>query len=112
LPDKLSIIADELVITGNTVPQTADDGSDEWNVCSAAYEAAVAETIEAHSWSFDTQISSLVRVGASPDDLFQDAFAKPNACLHLIWVRVNDQTVDYKIINNHVCLTSNGFIRR
>jgi hypothetical protein len=110
LPDKLSIIADELAQTGNDVPQTADDGSDEWNVCSPAYETAVAETIEAHSWNFDTQIASLVRVGASPDDLFQDAFAKPNGSLHLIWVRLNDQTVDYKIINNRICLTSNGFI--
>jgi hypothetical protein len=49
LPDKLSTIADELAITGNNVPQTADDGSDEWSVCSPAYEAAVAQTIEAHT---------------------------------------------------------------
>lgn len=107
--DKLSLIVDELLQTGNDVPATADDGSDEWNVCSAAYEAAVQETIEAHSWTFDTAIAPLVRQGDSPDDLYDDAFAKPNQCLHLIWVRLNDQTVDYKIINNQICLTAGSY---
>lgn len=108
MPDKLSIIQDELAITGNYVPAVADDGSDEWTCCSPAYDAAVAETVEAHSWNFDTRVLALNRAGNPDDDLYQDAFAKPNACLHLIWVRLNDQTVDYKIINNQVCLTANG----
>lgn len=106
--DKLSIIADELARTGNNIPAVSDDGSDEWTVCSPAFDAAVAETIEAHSWNFDTRIASLVRQNASPDDLYTDAFAKPNQCVHLIWVRLNDQTVDYKIINNQVCLSAGG----
>jgi hypothetical protein len=107
--DKLSIIADECARTGNNIPAAADDGSDEWNVCSPAFDAAVAETIEGHSWNFDTNVASLVRQNASPDDLYTDAYAKPNQCLHIIWVRLNDQTVDYKIINNQICLTSNGW---
>lgn len=106
--DKLSIIVDELARTGNNFPSVTDDGSDEWTCCSPAYDAAVAETIEAHSWNFDTQVATLVRQGDSPDDLYVDAFAKPNQCLHLIWVRLNDQTVDYKIINNQVCLTASA----
>src|SRR6185312_1644425 len=88
----------------------ADDGSPEWNTCSPEFDAAVAETVEGHSWNFDTQVTSLVRQGASPDDLYTDAYAKPNRCLHLIWVRLNDQSVDYKIINDQICLTSNGYV--
>lgn len=107
--DKLSIIADELARTGNNVPAAADDGSDEWNCCSPAFDAAVQETIEGHSWNFDTRIVPLVQSGTSDDDLYTTSYAKPNQCLHLIWVRLNDQTVDYKIINNLICLTPNGF---
>ena len=104
----LFIIADELNRTGNDAPATADDGSDEWNVCSPAFDAAVQETYEAHSWNFSTNVATLVRVGDSPDDLYEDAFARPDQSLHMIWVRLNDQTVDYKIINNQVCLTASG----
>lgn len=107
--DKLSIIADECQRNGITPPSAADDGSDEWNVCSPAFDAAVAETIEAHSWNFDTRIVPLVQSGTSDDDLYTTSYAKPNQCLHLIWVRLNDQTVDYKIINDLICLTNNGY---
>ena len=108
MADKLSIIADELAQTGNTIPAAADDGSDEWTVCSPAYDNAVRETIEAHSWNFDTQIATLVRQGDSPDEQYDDAYAKPNQSLHLIWVRLNGAPVDYKIINDQVCLSAGG----
>lgn len=106
--DKLSIIADELAQTGDYIPATADDGSDEWTTCSPAFDTAVAETIEAHSWNFDTQVAPLVRQADSPDEMYDDAFAKPNQSLHLIWVRLNTAPVDYKIINNQVCLSARG----
>lgn len=108
--DKLSIIADELAQTGNNIPATADDGSDEWTTCSPAYEAAVAETIEEHSWNFDTQVATLVRQNDSPDATYTDAYAKPNQSLHLIWVKLNGVPVDYKVINNQVCLNAGGGI--
>lgn len=108
MSDKLSIIADELAQTGNYIPAVADDGSDEWTTCSPAFDTAVAETIEAHSWNFDTQVATLVRQNDSPDDQYDDAFAKPNQSLHLIWVRVNGAPVDYKIINDQVCLSAGG----
>lgn len=108
MPDKLSIIQDELGRTGNNIPATADDGSDEWTVCSPAYDTAVAETLEGHSWNFDTQIIALNRVGDSPDDMYDDAYAKPDNSLHVIWVRVDQGPIDYKIINNQICLTANG----
>lgn len=106
--DKLSIIAGELAQTGDYIPAVADDGSDEWTVCSAAYDDAVAETLEAHSFNFATNVETLVRQNDSPDDEYDDAYARPNQCLHVIWVRANDQTIDYKIINNQICLSARG----
>lgn len=108
MPDKLALINSELAQTGNNLVATADDGSDEWIVCSAAYDNAVASTVESHSWDFDTQVVTLQRAGASPDDLYDDAFAKPSSCLHIVWVRLNDASVDYKIINDQICLTADG----
>jgi hypothetical protein len=106
--DKLSIINDELAKTGNNLVTVEDDGSDEWNVCSPSFDNAVDLTIERHDWNFGTRISVLSRVAASPDDLYQDAYPMPSGSLALVWVRLNDQTVDYKIIGNQICLTAHG----
>ena len=108
--DKLSIINDVLAETGNNLVAVADDGSDEWTVASPAYDKAVENCLQARNWNFDTAIATLVRVGASPDDLFNDAMAMPGNTLHLIWVRVNDVPADYRIIGNQICLNLNNFI--
>jgi hypothetical protein len=99
---------------GENPVAVADDGSPEWNCCSPTYEKAIQETIEAHNWAFDTAIATLVRQGASPDDLYTDAMAKPANSLSLIWVRLSQSPgaefpADYKIIGNQICLTTNGF---
>jgi hypothetical protein len=106
--DKLSIIIDALTLTGNTVPDVADDGSDEWKVASIAYEAAVDSLISAHSWNFATVVTALVRVGDSPDDQYTDAYNRPPGSLALVWVRANDVLVDYKIIGGQICINANS----
>lgn len=112
--DKLSIISDQCSLLGENPPATADDGSPEWNVCSPAYETAIQEAIAEHDWSFDTNITTLQRVGASPDDTYDDAMAMPTASLSIVWVRLQqspgaDYQADYKIIGNQICLSLNGF---
>jgi hypothetical protein len=106
--DKLSLINSQLAETGDAFVAVEDDGSDEWNATSTAYDTGVELTVERGNWNFGTNVATLQRVGASPDVLYDDAFAKPNACLHLIWVRCNDLPIDYKIINNLVCLSAQG----
>ena len=106
--DKLSIINSELAKTGNNLVAVEDDGSDEWIACSAAYDDAVDLTIERHSWNFGSAIVALNRVGNSPDDLYSDAYAMPPGSFRLVWVRLNDASVDYKIIGNQVCLSAGG----
>ncbi|HET8921342.1 MAG TPA: hypothetical protein VFN27_16905 [Xanthobacteraceae bacterium] len=108
--DKLSIINDALGRTANNTVAVADDGSDEWNAASPAYDAAVENTLDARNWQFAKQVATLVRVGASPDTLFNDAMAMPANALHLIWVRVNNQPADYKVISNQICLNLNNFV--
>lgn len=106
--DKLSIIASELALCGENIPATADDGSDEWNVCSPAYDIAVPLTTERHTWNFATNVIAANRVGASPDALYDDAYQVPPGSLRIVWVRLGDMTVDYKIINNQICLSARG----
>jgi hypothetical protein len=95
--DKLSIIAGELAQTGDNIPAAADNGSDEWTVCSPAYDSAVAETIEGHSWNFDTNITALVRQGDSPDEVYARVRAAIFCGLHedpqtgLMWEKRADQ---------------------
>lgn len=111
--DKLAVIQAECAQTGDNPPASEDDGSEEWNVCSPAYDTAIDLTLERHSWNFGTQIATLSRVGASPDDVYTDAYAKPANSLSIVWVRLRangnvDQSVDWKIIDNQICLNSAG----
>lgn len=103
--DKLSRINDQLLITGENPVPVEDDGSNEWNVCSAAFNIFAAQ-LERHGWNFATGIEALNRVGDSPDNQFDDAFAKPDGCLHIVWVRLDDRApFAWRIIDNKVCLT-------
>lgn len=106
MPDKIQIINDALGLTGNRLVNVADDGSPEWAVGSIAYEAAVGWLIEAHTWGFGTAIAVANRVGDSPDAQYKDAYAKPDGCFRIVWVRLNDRPVDYKIIGEQICLTA------
>lgn len=108
MPGKIEIINDALALTGNRLVNVEDDGSTEWTVASIAYEAAVAWLIEAHTWGFGTSVAVVNRTGDSPDNFYDDAYAKPNATLRIVWVRLNDAPVDYKIIGGQICLTARG----
>jgi hypothetical protein len=104
--DKLAVIQAALVLCGDTVPPTEDDGSNEWLVGSFAYESAITYMMENGNWNFGSDVLPLNRVGDSPDPLFEDAYAKPASSLHLTWVRIDDVPADYKIIGNRVCLNA------
>lgn len=113
---KLGVINDCLVLTGENSVNVENDGSPEWRVCSAAYDQAVPEFLEQHDWKFATAIATLSRVGASPDKDFDDAYAKPANCLHVIWVRVNDlpprpkqgSPAEWKVVADQILLNASG----
>lgn len=113
--DKLGLLNQALQLCGDNTINTYNDGSDEWNVASAAYEAAIEFMIEDHGWKGLTNIVQVQRAGPSPDDQFADAYNKPTDCVHLIWVRLSlsglssdDTATVYRIIGNQICLNANG----
>lgn len=108
ITDKIGVINECLLLTGQNLVSVEEDGSNEWNVCSAAYEGAVGLLLERHDWKFATDIATLTRTGDALDTDYLDAYAKPNGCLHLIWVRTDDYPAEWKIVGNKVLLNADG----
>ncbi len=107
--DKLALIQQECLLTGNTPPTVADDGSDEWNVCSAAYEKAIEYMFDKINWKQITKVTTLVSTGVVPaDDQFTVAYAKPQDCVHVIWVKLAGGPVAYQVLGNQIVLKGTG----
>jgi hypothetical protein len=112
--DKLGLINQALALTSNAQVSVVDDGSDEWNVGSAAWEAALEAMFEEHDWGFLTNVQVLQRADTPSDPWYADAYAVPPDCMHIIWVRLamsngNDAPVQYQILNNQIVLNAAGF---
>lgn len=86
LLDKLSVINDCLLATGNA-PVTADDGSASWIMASNAYDRMLPVVLYKHNWDFQTTTASLARLGTSTYPGYSDIYEKPFDCLHLenVW---------------------------
>lgn len=93
--DKLSCINAALALTGDNQVAVADDGSDEWNVCSPAYERALGYMMDSHSWGYATQVIVLQPSPTPPQDTAWDtAYPIPSDCIHIIWLKINQNTTD------------------
>lgn len=107
--DKLSLINGCLAQTGDNTVSVADDGSDEWNVCSPTYERALAAVCEDHSWSWLTDVRTLEASPTAPsDDQFDTAYPLPDELVHLIWVRIDDRPCVWGILNGELVVNSQG----
>jgi hypothetical protein len=102
IDDKLSLINRCLLMKGQRVVAAEDDGSVEWNVCSAAYDTYFEAMLEDGEFKFSTDIIELTRTGDAVDPKFDDAYGLPDGCLHLIWVRISDERQKYSIVGNEV----------
>jgi len=90
--DKLSVVNSALAQCGDNLVNVADDGSDEWIVCSAAYERGLSYLMEQHNWSFAAKVSQLTASANAPENVQWDtAYPLPPDLTHLIWVRINQQ---------------------
>lgn len=113
---KLDTTNSALAITGNTQCNVADDGSDEWNACSPAYERGLALMMEDHGWGFATQvIANLPPSPTAPTNTQWDtAYPFPGDLLHLLWVRTASTVTtlgsptDYDIENGMLVLNARG----
>lgn len=91
--DKLDLINSALTATGDNLCNAADDGSDEWNVCSPAYETALGYMMESHSWGYASLVAVLQPSNTVPVDTdFDTAYPLPNDLVHLIWAKINENT--------------------
>jgi hypothetical protein len=107
--DKTSVINTAAIQTGNNAVNVADDGSEEWDHGSAAYELALPYAIEQKNWKFETTVTTLTSTGIAPaDPLFDTAYARPPNAAHLIWVRMNNVAVEYRILDNQIVLNNTG----
>jgi hypothetical protein len=107
--DKTGVINSALSQTGDNLVAVPDDGSDEWNVSSPAYERALAYMMEAHSWSQATDVRILQPATNVPDDdQFDTAYLLPPDLVHLIWVRVSDLPSNYDLLNGQLIINARG----
>lgn len=109
---KFSIVNEALLMCGENVVAAEDNGTKEWNVCSAAYEAGVEHLLDEHDWKFGTAIEvDNDRLGDSPDPAYEDKYAKPNGCLHVIWVKDEGGTsLDWRLVGNNILVTKDDGI--
>lgn len=107
--DKLGTINSGLSQTGDNLVNVADDGSDEWNTCSPAYERALAYMIESHGWSQATDVRVLQPAGNAPADAqFDTAYNLPPDLVHLILVRINDRPCVWGLLNGELVVNALG----
>ena len=93
--DKLGVINSALTSTGDNIVNVADDGSDEWQVCSSAYETALGYIMESHGWGYAAQVVTLQPSPTAPQDTNWDtAYPLPSDCVHIIWVKINQNASD------------------
>jgi hypothetical protein len=89
---KLDVINSALAVTGDNLVNVADDGSDEWTVASPAYDRGLAYAMESHNWGYATQTIVLQPSPTPPQDTdFDSAFPIPSDCIHILWVKINQQ---------------------
>lgn len=119
--DKLGVINSVLALTGNNLVATADDGSDEWNVCSPAYETGLGYIMDSHSWGYASVVKVLQPSPTAPVDTdFDTAYPIPGDLVHLIWIKLNENqsnpgattsqltTYDIQSINGQAMILTNA----
>lgn len=88
---KIDVINSALAASGDNTVAVADDGSDEWNTASPAYDRGLAYAMESHSWGYATLNVVLTPSPTPPQDTdFDTAYPIPTDCIHIIWVKIND----------------------
>lgn len=107
--DKLGLINSALSQTGDNQINAANDGTDEWNTCSPAYERGLAYVTEAHPWGWVTTVRQLQPAPNVPaDDTYDTAYNIPDDLTHLILVRVNDRPCVYDLQDGQIVVNSHG----
>lgn len=110
MPDRLSVMNDALVNTGNARIQAEFEDSDEWDVAKTAYDRFLPQLLEAHPWNFATSTQALTKLPDADNpslrftaDLDGFAYAMPANCLWLEMVSRNGTPIEYEIVDDKIC---------
>jgi hypothetical protein len=97
--DKLALINSALAQTSNNLVAASDNGSEEWEVCSPAYERSLAFIIEQHPWCWTRTMKTLVPAANIPaDPQWDTAFNLPADLVHLIYARIENRPCIYQVM--------------
>jgi hypothetical protein len=106
---KLETVNSALSQCGDNLIAVADDGSEEWNVASPAYERALAYMIESHGWSQATAVRVLQPSNVAPTDKQYDtAYSLPDDLVHLIFVRLAGAPCNWDLLNDQLVVNAQG----
>lgn len=103
MPDRLSIINDALVNTGNTRVQAEFEDSAEWDVTKTAYDRFLPQLLEAHPWNFATKTEALSQAGENPSQIYDYAYTIPGDALWLVAAYHNGDLAEYEIVDDKLC---------
>lgn len=94
--DKLTLLNRALAVTGNNLLAVLNDGSDEFNVCSPAYDDAIAVMTEDHGWGPAIVVNPQLAANPTPpkNTAWDTRYPLPADFIHMIWVRINQNTTD------------------
>lgn len=107
MTDRLTIINDALLATGNSPLNFEYDGSPEWQAADSAYRRAVQYLLSKHRWNFATttaDLAGLLPQSPSALALYSKAYALPADCLHVAGVYLNGYPLtQYEIVDHRIC---------
>lgn len=110
MPDRLSIINDALVNTGNARVQGEFEDTHEWDVAKTGYDRFLPQLLENHPWNFATNTQALEKLPDADNpsirfsaDLGGFAYTMPANCLWLEAVYINGRPIDFEIIDDKIC---------
>jgi hypothetical protein len=115
VPDRLSIMNDALVNTGNNRIQVEFEDTQEWDVAKTAYDRFLPQLLEAHPWNFATATEALTQLADTENpsqqysaDLGGYAYSMPGLCLWLEAVWMNGNTINFEIVDDKICTFFNN----
>ena len=111
MTSRISVIRECLTLTGNNLYGAVDDGSAEWDIPTAAFDAAVEWLTDEHDWNFATDLEEVeadetaAGVTIDPaDPNFTYRHSRPDDALHIVKVMDEDggKLDDYRIVGNKI----------
>lgn len=103
--DRLTVINDALLNTGNNRVNVEYDGSVEWEVADPSYRRALSFLIPRHTWNFGNKTEPLAGLlPTSPHPEYDKAYALPSDCMIVESAWVDGYPLgEYEILDQKFC---------